>query len=113
MHFVISLVYSLLIISFTFKSKIKHFHCFRKESSSQLSSSNTYEIILNILSRHRLQEIVFCYWLHVNEKISREATFRQSIIGAYSELCQTSTMKRFAKVVNDEKPLTIFAKRLL
>ena len=29
---------------------------------------------------------------------------------AYSELCPTAKMKRFAKIANSEKPLTIFAK---
>ena len=30
---------------------------------------------------------------------------------AYLEPCQTSKMERFAKIVNGDKPLTIFAKR--
>ena len=29
---------------------------------------------------------------------------------AYSDPCQTSKIERFAKIVNDWKPLTIFAK---
>ena len=33
-----------------------------------------------------------------------------SITEAYSEHCQTSRMERFMKIVNGQKPLTIFAK---
>ena len=42
-----------------------------------------------------------------------QASILGPLSGAYSERCQTSKMKRFAKRVHGIKPLTIFAKRCL